>query len=247
MDNGARIRINRETGEVEISGSEQFVKEHIGLVQNVLNITEEAPAPAKPAPKAAPAKKAPAKPVAKKAAPVKKAAAPAPAKAVAKEEPTPAPVKRGRGRPRKNPVAAPAAAKPAATKAPAKKAPVKKAPVKKAAAKKVVAKKAAPAKAAKEPKVASSFSAYMKSFKRKMKKGDWILAAGYYFLTSTNSDTFSTFNTSKLLKSQGVELANPSQYMKNNVSSGRIEAVGKRAYKVTDTGKNYLNLLMTKK
>lgn len=246
MDNGARIRINRETGEIEISGSEQFVKEHIGLVQNVLNITEEAPAPAKAAPapaKPAPAaKKAPAKPAARKA-PAKKAA-PAPAKTEAKkEEPAAAPVKRGRGRPRKNPVAAApaaAAAVPRTVKPSAKRA--KKAPVKKTAAS-----KAAPAKAAKEPKVASSFSAYMKSFKRKMKKGDWILAAGYYFLTSTNSDTFSTFNTSKLLKSQGIELANPSQYMKNNVSSGRIDATGKRAYKVTETGKNYLAMLMTKK
>jgi hypothetical protein len=236
MDNGARIRINRETGEIEISGSEQFVKEHIGLVQNVLNITEEAPAT--PAPVAKPAPTA-------KAAPKKEAAkpAPAPAKVEAKEEPAAAPVKRGRGRPRKNPVAvapAAAAAVPRTVKPSAKRA--KNAPVKKAATS-----KAAPANTAKEPKVASSFSAYMKSFKRKMKKGDWILAAGYYFLTSTNSETFSTFNTSKLLKSQGIDLANPSQYMKNNVSSGRIEAVGKRAYKVTETGKNYLNLLMTKK
>ncbi|MGB0429230.1 MAG: hypothetical protein ACPGLV_02065, partial [Bacteroidia bacterium] len=136
----------------------------------------------------------------------------------------------------------------AATPAPA--AAVKKAPVAKKVVKKTpVAKKApvAKAKPAKEPKIASSFSAYMKSFKRKMKKGDWILAAGYYFLTSTNSETFSTFNTSKLLKTQGVELANPSQYMKNNVSSGRVEIVGKRAYMVTEEGKNYLSLLMTKK
>lgn len=221
MDNGARIRINRETGEIEISGSEQFVKEHIGIVKNVLNITEEAPKKAS----------APAKAEAKKVTP-------APAKAEAKkEEPAAAPVKRGRGRPRKNPLAT-ATAVPRTIKPSAKKA---------AAAKKAITKKVAPTKPANEPKVASSFSAYMKSFKRKMKKGDWILAAGYYFLTSTNSETFSTFNTSKLLKSQGVELANPSQYMKNNVSSGRIEATGKRAYKVTDTGKNYLAMLMTKK
>ncbi|MGB0430555.1 MAG: hypothetical protein ACPGLV_08785 [Bacteroidia bacterium] len=50
MDNGARIRINRETGEIEISGSEQFVKDQLGLVQSVLNIsTTETTAPA-PAP-----------------------------------------------------------------------------------------------------------------------------------------------------------------------------------------------------
>lgn len=179
MDNGARIKINRETGEIEISGSEAFVKEQVPLLERVLNISRSA------APKTT---EAPAPP------------APVEAKKVER-----------RGRP----------------------------------------KKIAPAegtyKNVRPPKIANSFSSYMKSFKRKMKKGDWILAAGYYFQTSTGSDTFSTFNTSKLLKAQGVELANPSQYMKNNISSGRVEQSGKRSYKVTDQGINHLNILMTPK
>ncbi len=208
MNDGARIRINRETGEIEISGSEQFVKEHMNLVHSVLNMSAaEAPAP-----------------VAVQETVVETAAPAAPVAEEAAQEPAVAPVKRGRGRPKK--AAAPVAAVEADAPAPVKE---------------------AKPKAAKAPKIPSSFSAYMKSFKRKMKKGDWILASGYYFQESTNSDTFSTFNTSKLLKSQGVDLANPSQYMKNNVSSGRIEIVGNRAYKVTEEGKKHLNQLMTKK
>ena len=172
MDNGACIKINRDTGEIEISGSEAFVKEQVPLLERVLNISQVAATPSTP---------------------------------VAEKR-----VER-RGRPRK------------------------------------IAPAEGTYKSVKPPKITNSFSSYMRSFKRKMKKGDWILAAGYYFQTSTGSDTFSTFNTSKLLKAQGVELANPSQYMKNNISSGRVKSAGKRAYKVTEQGINHLNILMTPK
>lgn len=219
MDNGARIRINRETGEIEISGSEQFVKDHMNLVQDVLGAApKKASAPVSTPKTAAPAPAPAAAPKAEVAAPA------APAKEPAAEAPAPAAPKRGRGRPRKNPVAATAAASTASAEAP------------KASTRTTTA--------AKTP---NTFSGYMKTFKRKMKKGDWVLAAGHYFITSTNSDSFSTFNTSKLLKSQGVELANPSQYMKNNISSGRIEAVGKRNYRVTEEGRKHLNFLASKK
>lgn len=181
MDNGARIKINRDTGEIEISGSEAFVKEQVPLLERVLNLSTVAVA-----------------------APVVETT-PAPAAPVEEKR-----VER-RGRPRKI-------------------APVE-----------------GTYKSVKPPKIANSFSSYMKSFKRKMKKGDWILAAGYYFQTSTGSDVFSTFNTSKLLKAQGIELANPSQYMKNNISSGRVKSAGKRAYTVTEQGINHLNILMTPK
>jgi len=251
MENGASIRINRETGEIQISGSEKFVNDHIGLVQSVLNIST--PAAAAPAAQPAKVEAAPAAPAAPAPAPVVKAAAKtAPA---ATEAP-----KKGRGRPKKvvteTVAAAPAPVKEVAEvkAAPAAAAPAKRRgrPAKVATATTVEATPAAETSAAeavssKAPKIPSSFSAYMKSFKRKMKKGDWVLAAGYYFITSTNSDSFSTFNTSKLLKSQGIDLANPSQYMKNNISSGRIEPIGKRNYKVTLEGQKHLNLLATKK
>mgnify|MGYP000495312808 CR=1 FL=1 len=264
MDNGAKIRISRETGEIEISGSEQFVNEHMSLVRNILSISPEA-APTKV--KAAPSKPAaPAKPAKAAAAPAKPAKPAVAAPVATPTEEAPAAPKRGRGRPKKAAAAAapvvakpkgkpgrkpgrpPAAAKAVkAVEAPAKPKGKRGRPKKVAAAAPVAAAPAATSSSSKSPKIPNSFSAYMKSFKHKMKKGDWILAAGYYFLTSTGSESFSTFNTSKLLKPQGVDLANPSQYMKNNISSGRIVSIGKRSYQVTAEGEQYLNMLMNKK
>jgi len=211
MDIGAKIKINKDSGEIEISGSEGFVDRHVSLIESLFNLS--ANTQASPAVAAAPAS----------AAPTVAAVAPAPVAApaaVATTEAPAIPVKRGRGRPRKNPLAAPAA--PAATG--------------------VKASVGRP----KAPKMANSFSGFLKSFTTKMKKGDLILAAGYYFQQSTKSDTFSTFNASKLLKAQGVQLANPSQYMKNNMSSKRVRMIDKRTYQVTPGGVAHLNMLMAK-
>lgn len=209
MDIGAKIKINKDSGEIEISGSEGFVDRHVSLIESLFNLS--ANAGASPAAVATPTA------VAVAPTPV---AAPAPAAAAAPTETPVAPVKRGRGRPRKNPLATPAA--PAATG--------------------VKASVGRP----KAPKMANSFSGFLKSFTTKMKKGDLILAAGYYFQQSTKSDTFSTFNASKLLKAQGVQLANPSQYMKNNMSSKRVRMLDKRTYQVTPGGVAHLNMLMAK-
>jgi len=192
MDNGAKIKINKDTGEIEISGSESFVDRHVSLIDSLFNITGSTTAPAETTTAPAPV--------------VEQATVDAPAQ----------PVKRGRGRPRKYPIDT--TAQPTAPKVGRPRA----------------------------PKMASSFSGFLKSFNTKMKKGDLILAAGYYFQQSTKSDNFTTFNASKLLKAQGIELANPSQYMKNNISSKRIRMVDRRTYQVTPGGIAHLNMLMSK-
>lgn len=209
MDIGAKIKINKESGEIEISGSEGFVDRHVSLIGSLFNLSETTSAPT-------PAAAAPA-PAAVEATPA--AVAPAPAAVEATTQAPEAPVKRGRGRPRKNPEA-----------------------VSSSPASLVKASVGRP----RAPKMANSFSGFLKSFTTKMKKGDLILAAGYYFQQSTKSDTFSTFNASKLLKAQGVQLANPSQYMKNNMSSKRVKMLDKRTYQVTPGGIAHLNMLMAK-
>ncbi|MBI3143395.1 MAG: hypothetical protein HYZ16_11270 [Bacteroidetes bacterium] len=286
MENGARIRINRENGEIEISGSEKFVSDHISLVRSVLGLDVATEAPAKAREKKSvptelpkPKEEAVATPVDFPAAPPtaeepvrtkrkytksadKKAGRPSKKSAVTTEaEPGAEPKKRGR--PKKvqvevaeeveeyverpldpddstEPLDRDAAFKPVETVAQSvdpseleKKDNVRVKPPRRKAS-------------STETSVPNSFGAFMNSFRRKLKKGDYILAAGYYFTTSTNSETFSTFNTSKLLKAQGIGLANPSQYMKNNTMSGRVEQIDKRNYKVTDEGVKHLSKLMGK-
>ena len=232
MDIGAKIKINKDSGEIEISGSEGFVDRHVSLIESLFHLSTTAqaapvavatPAATVAAPLTTPVPAAPA-PVPAAPAPVAAPAPTAPVAVAATTEAPVAPVKRGRGRPRKNPLAASA-------------------PVTKAAPAPVAAASVGRPKA---PKMANSFSGFLKSFTTKMKKGDLILAAGYYFQQSTKSDSFSTFNASKLLKAQGVQLANPSQYMKNNMSSKRVRMIDKRTYQVTPGGVAHLNMLMAK-
>lgn len=293
MENGARIRINRQSGEIEISGSEKFVSDHISLVRSVLGLDMAVETPVE----------APVKTRERKAAPVEapkpvEVAVEAPVEveppsSVSSEEPTrtkrkytksgdkthgrppkkaaeKAPAEEGaepkkRGRPRKvqveaetapveevyvetpldpddstEPIDRDAAFKPVETVAQA--VDPSELEVKDSVRVKPPRRKVASGEAS----VPNSFSAFMNSFRRKLKKGDYILAAGYYFTTSTNSETFSTFNTSKLLKAQGIGLANPSQYMKNNALSGRVEPIDKRNYKVTEEGVKHLSKLMGK-
>jgi hypothetical protein len=88
----SRVRINLQTGEFEIEGSEEFINEQARRLKTLVkNLKEAAEATTAPATKAAPAARGrrAAAPAAKAAAPAKKAAKPA-AKAAKKAAPKPA-------------------------------------------------------------------------------------------------------------------------------------------------------------
>lgn len=174
MSENARIRVNKISGEIEISGSETFVKENISVLHSLLGVAQT---------------EAPATTVANKG--------------IEKDEKTTKGAKRG---PKKG------------------------------------------SKRAGRPKKINTdmtFEAYLNQYPEKVRKGDLILAAGYYHQSKDPDQQFTTFNTSKLLKKLEIKLANPSQYVKNNINSKRLKALDKRSYRVTPIGVRRLSHLIS--
>lgn len=249
METKAKIRINLDTREFEIEGTEEFINSHankiesfLGTITKISGSEKKAAAPAKAA-LSAPAKKRGRKPSVKPLAakaPVAKAAE-APAKVEAPKAAAPA------AKPAtKTKVAAPKATKaPKAAKAPkAVKEKVAKPKVVKAKKAKVV-KKAAPKAAATTINV-GEFAGFYKRVPKDAKDIDKLLAASLYAQSQDGVKFFTAKDLNTLLNSQGVKLSNPAQYIKNSIKSKRMSQVARGKFKLSDEGLSYVNGFLAK-
>jgi len=256
MENKAKIRINLDTREFEIEGTEEFVNSHTDKIEGFFGTVKQIAGRGGKAVKASPKKRG-RKPAAKVAA----------APAAAKEVKAAAPKKAGkRGRPAKvatapkvaakAPVAKAAAAKPAkAVKAKAAKAPKAPKPAKVAkpkvvkAAKPKVAKAKAP-KAAKAPKVevkvTPEFIAFFKRVPKGAKDIDKMLAASLFVQNASGGTQFTAKEVNGLLSSQGVKLSNAAQYVKNSIKTNRMTQLDRGKFKLTNDGIAHVNSFLAK-
>lgn len=210
----SRVRINLQSGEVEIEGTEEFINEQARrlktLVRNLREAAEATAAQATPTP----ARRA--------------AARPAPARRVAGA--------------RKPAAAAKTAAKPAARAAkaaakPAARARRKAAP--KAAAKAPATKAAAPAAAD-----VRKFATLLKKLPEKASDVDRLLVAGYYVATTSGDRTFATRDANSLLAAAGAKILNAAQAAKANVTAKRLLKVDRGRFQLTDDGLEYAKKLV---
>lgn len=159
MQQGASIKINIKTGEFEISGSEDFVKQNLKLLDRFMQPTVA-------------------------------------------DEPTP-------------PVASPSVRKLPSTK----------------------------------PSLIStrgSFKSYISKLPGTTRQGDFLLASAYFIAQNSDDKTFGTREASTLLKSVKVEITNPSQYIKNNLNSGRLKQISQRRFSFTEKGLQHISRFISK-
>ncbi len=250
MENQAKIRINLNTKEMEIQGSEEFIEKYSTDIRKFLENQ--------------PAKRGPGRPPKTETE-----------NAATTRNVKPGP-KRKRGRPKKSEdvETTTASASPTTKKKVAGKT-AKKTTAKKAAAMKT---KAAPAKRKARRKSAKSATVSKKSELEKMlssvtqeqvdalkqnlparfgdfflnlpketKDVDKVLTGGFFVQQNGANDTFSTRETTRLLKTVGVKLSNPSQCVKYNDKTGRIKNVRRNRYRLTPLGEKYIVYLLSRK
>ncbi|MDN4165749.1 hypothetical protein QWY31_09560 [Cytophagales bacterium LB-30] len=247
METKAKIRINLDTREFEIEGTEEFINSHankiesfLGTITKISGSEKKAAAPAKAA-LATPAKRG-RKPAAAKAAVAKavapKAAAPKATKAEVKSEAAPA------AKPVANKVTPAKVAKPAKAAKVAKPKVVKE---KKAKAVKAVKKAAPKAPKAKATNInVTEFAGFYKRVPKDAKDIDKLLAASMYAQSQDGVKFFTAKDLNTLLNSQGVKLSNPAQYIKNSVKSKRMSQVARGKFKLSDEGVTYVNGFLSK-
>lgn len=89
-----------------------------------------------------------------------------------------------------------------------------------------------------------SIKSFLGQLPEDTRQGDYLLAAAFYLADNSHDDTFGTREASAVLKSINIEVTNPSQYIKNNINSGRLLEVGKRRFQFTDKGKKHIQKIL---
>jgi len=96
-----------------------------------------------------------------------------------------------------------------------------------------------------------SFGEWLNKFPKGMNGSDQILIAGYYLQKKSETNDFKTGDANKLLKEQGIKLANPADSLKKLSSSKRVFVNSKNGklsmYRVSQSGEEHIISLLTSK
>lgn len=234
MENQAKIRINLNTKEMEIEGSEEFINSHSSEIRKFLESQSSSGS-------AGSSRRGPGRPPK------------AETKTETEEESTTTTEtkQRGPGRPRKKA----AASTEETTQAQPKKSRRGRPSKKKAAEEDTTGSK----KENLEQEVAKitdeeiqkvknelpeRFGDFFLKLPKDTKDVDKVVAGGFFVQNQGENNTFSTRETTRLLKTVGVKLSNPSQCVKYNVKTGRIKNIRRNRYRLTDEGERYIVYLL---
>lgn len=93
--------------------------------------------------------------------------------------------------------------------------------------------------------VPPTFGAYLHKFPDSITNNDRMLIAGHFAQTQSDDDSFKTRATNDLLVGQGVKLSNAAMAVRRNRDAKRVFNLAKGQFRVSKTGKQYLEELMT--
>lgn len=91
-----------------------------------------------------------------------------------------------------------------------------------------------------------SFKSYIGKLPVTTRQGDYLLASAYFIAQNNDDRTFGTREASTLLKSVKIEITNPSQYIKNNLNSGRLKQISQRRFSFTEKGLQHISRFISK-
>lgn len=91
-----------------------------------------------------------------------------------------------------------------------------------------------------------SFKTYIAKLPSTTRQGDYLLASAYFIAQNNDDRTFGTREASTLLKSVQLEITNPSQYIKNNLNSGRLKQISQRRFSFTEKGLQHISRFISK-
>jgi len=92
--------------------------------------------------------------------------------------------------------------------------------------------------------VPASFGEYFNKFPKGLNNVDKLLISCYFIQSSTEAKAFSVKEASDLLIDQGVKLTNANAFNTANLNTKRVFKLTGRSFKVSDTGKEYINNLL---
>lgn len=226
MSNQAKIRINLDTKEMEIEGSESFINSHTSQIQQFLESQSGVKAPAQ-------RKGKPGRPPKEETTDQPQEATPeSTTKKKTKSKSTTTGTKTGkRGRPAKKKTAASASTT-----------------VSSASKKEQLAKELDHITEEDIQQIRNELPERFGDFFLKLPKDtkdvDKVVAGGFFVQNQGENNTFSTRETTRLLKTVGVKLSNPSQCVKYNVKTGRIKNIRRNRYRLTSEGEKYITYLL---
>ena len=102
-----------------------------------------------------------------------------------------------------------------------------------------------------EIQVPKNFGEWYHKFPDKLQQTDQVLIAGYFTQSKSSGDIFKTSQANKVLKDQGIKVANAAASLKQLQDAKRVFVVKKEGkialFRVSDKGQVYLSKLLNKR
>jgi hypothetical protein len=92
----------------------------------------------------------------------------------------------------------------------------------------------------------ANFGEYLHMFPRDITDLDKMLIAGYYAQFQSSDNSFTTAIAHSLLKEQGIKPTNAADCVTKNKKTKKVFALEKSKFRVSSTGSEYLDILLTK-
>jgi hypothetical protein len=92
-------------------------------------------------------------------------------------------------------------------------------------------------------KIPDNFGEFYSKFPKGISNVDKMLIASFFLQNSSEGKCFTVKDASDLLIDQGVSLSNAGVFNKHNISSKRVFKLAGKAFRVSDTGMEYIRTL----